>query len=257
MIWSKIGTNPPQKSVSPSLTHSVGMRTSPPSSVSDKLILIMNAPSHETLLRELHQSLDERWRPEDVAKKIRGLLDVTPTERCTLAKAVKVGRENLWSSMSADFHRPQDMSRQLAVAGQLFGAKVEFAPDDVQKIEEWIKQIEASIGKEFGHNDFKYDRLPKEERKKAGIEISRRQYNKRFRLAARLERKARKLAREQFKRSLTLASKNCLAAGSAGKIFPPILIRPVSSLITSLAATCGACLRTHRRSVPMTKSARC
>ena len=65
---------------------------------------------------------------------------------------------------------------------------------------------------EFGQNDFKHDRLPKSDRKKAGIDISRRQYNKRFRLAVRLEKKARKLRREQFKRALTLASKTRLAA---------------------------------------------
>src|SRR5690606_17201294 len=76
-----------------------------------------------------------------------------------------------------------------------------------------VKVAEQSIGKEYGCNDFKKDRLPKPDRKAAGINISRRQYNKRFRLAVRLEKKARTLAREQFKRSLTLASKNRLASG--------------------------------------------
>src|SRR5262249_23563515 len=66
---------------------------------------------------------------------------------------------------------------------------------------------------------FKQDRLPKPERKKAGIDISRRQYNKRFRLAVRLERKVLNLRREQFKRALTLASKNRLAANIAWEAF--------------------------------------
>ncbi|WP_144981366.1 hypothetical protein [Gimesia aquarii] len=104
------------------------------------------------------------------------------------------------------------MKRQLVVGKQIFGKKASFSPDDVTRIEAWIKEVELSIGKNFGCNDFKYDRLPKEERKKRGIDISRRQYNKRFRLAARLEQKMFRLAREQFKRSLTLASKTRLAA---------------------------------------------
>src|SRR6185436_9228798 len=112
-----------------------------------------------------------------------------------LGKAANAGRENFWSSMSSDFNRPKDMSRQLKVAQELFGKDIRFAPDDVAKIEEWLKCVEPSIGKQFGRNDFKHDRLPKPDRKKAGIDISRRQYNKRFRLAVRLEKKARTLAR--------------------------------------------------------------
>jgi len=169
-------------------------------------------PEHEAVLRELHRSLDERWRPEDVARTILPLLDLTLSERYTLKRAASAAQRNPWSSMTADFDRPKDMSRQLAVAEELFGRKYDFAPDDVRQINKWLAEVEESIGKRFGLNDFKYDRLPKEARKSAGIELSRRQYNKRFRLAARLERKARRLARERFKRSLALASKNRLAS---------------------------------------------
>jgi hypothetical protein len=172
----------------------------------------MTQSARESVLRELHRSLDERWRPEDVAQKILLLLDLAQIERETLETAAKAGRENFWFTMSRDFHRPCNLSRQLGVAQELFGGKVNFAPDDVRQIEEWIKGAEETIAKTFGQNDFKQDRLPKAERKKAGVDISRRQYNKRFRLAVRLEKKARKLSREQFKRSLTLASKNRLAA---------------------------------------------
>ncbi len=44
------------------------------------------------------------------------------------------------------------------------------------------------------------------------MDISKRQYNKRFRLAARMERKRLRVIREQVKRSLTLASKSRLAS---------------------------------------------
>jgi len=52
-----------------------------------------------------------------------------------------------------------------------------------------------------GHND-----------KSAGLEIPKRQYNKRFRLAARMERKRDRLAREVEKREITLIRKSRLAS---------------------------------------------
>jgi len=168
--------------------------------------------SVESTLRELFRSLDERWRPEDVAKRVASLLDLSVSEQRTLDIATRAGQGEIWFSMSTDFQRPVDMDRQLSVAEQLFESPVNFSPDDVMAIRQWIETAESTIGKRFGHSDFKYDRLPKAERLKAGIDISRRQYNKKFRFAARLERKVARLAREQFKRSLTLASNNRLAA---------------------------------------------
>lgn len=172
----------------------------------------MTQHDQETILHELYRSLDERWRPEDVAQKIVLLLLLTGSDCKKLEKAAKAGQANFWSSMSQDFQRPCNMSRQLKVAEELFGRSVNISPDDVTEIEKWIKEAEQAIGKTYGRNDFKQDRLPKSERKKAGIDISRRQYNKRFRFAVRLERKVLTLRREQFKRALTLASKNRLAA---------------------------------------------
>lgn len=163
-------------------------------------------------LRDLYRSLDERWRPEDIAQIVLDLLDLQGKDRQILEKAVHAGRKNFWFTMSRDFARPPDMSRQLAVAQELFGKPASFSPDDLEQIEQWLRDTEASIGKTFGRNDFKADRLPHTERKKLGIDISRRQYNKRFRLAVRMEQKMQRMAREQFKRSLTLASKNRLAS---------------------------------------------
>ena len=139
----------------------------------------------QQILRDLHRSLDERWSPEDVADKMSSLLDMTTSEkRGVLNKAVRAKRWKSWSSMSDDFKRPVDMTRQLKVASELFDHPVSFPADDLAKIETWIKTVEDSIGKRFGSNDFKHDRLSKQERHRLGIEISRRQYNKRFRLAA-------------------------------------------------------------------------
>src|SRR5688500_15474288 len=103
----------------------------------------MNENEHEAVLRELHRSLDERWRPEDVARTILPLLDLPINERYTLKRAATAAERNPWSSMVADFDRPTDMSRQLAVAEELFGRKYEFAPDDVRQINTWLAEVEA------------------------------------------------------------------------------------------------------------------
>ena len=163
----------------------------------------------ETTLHELYRSLDERWRPEDVAQKVADVLDLNSDEMSVLKPALRSGGQ---FTMSRDFQRPKDMTCSLSIAETLFGRKIVFAPDDVARIEKWVSEVERTIGKAFGRSDFKSDRLSKPARKQAGITISRRQYNKRFRLVARLEEKVHKLAKEQFKRALTLASKNRLAA---------------------------------------------
>jgi hypothetical protein len=54
--------------------------------------------------------------------------------------------------------------------------------------------------------------LNKDQREARGIDLSRRQYNKRFRLAARIEDKQRRRTREIARRALTLASKSRLAS---------------------------------------------
>jgi len=161
----------------------------------------------ETPLRQLFRSLDERWRPEDVAKIIEVLLELSQSEKRTISKASKHARNSPFSSMSSDFQRPVDLTNQLRIGKVLFGQPVAFRADDITKIKEWLDDAQASIGKTFGDNDFKHSRLPKSERLAKGIDISRRQYNKRFRLAVRMEKKLGRFIREKFKRAIAVASK--------------------------------------------------
>ncbi len=166
----------------------------------------------ESKLRELYRSLNERWSPEDVARKIEALLDLDSHEKKILRKASNARGKYFYSSMCTDFHRPVGMSNQLSTAQTLFGKPVSFRPDDLDKIKEWISEAESSIGKKFGENDFKRSRLPKSARLAIGVDISRRQYNKRFRLAVRMEKKLQRFAREKFKRAIAIASKSRLVA---------------------------------------------
>lgn len=114
--------------------------------------------------------------------------------------------------MSDDFARPSTMGSQLATARALFAVSAPLDPADMDSMESYLRQAGREIGKEYGASDFKRDRLPKAVRLARGIDISRRQYNKRFRLAARMEAKRVRVIREQLKRSLVLASKSRLAS---------------------------------------------
>ena len=120
----------------------------------------------ETILQELYQSLDQRWRPEETAEKIRVLLG-DGVDRNTAAQLKKVSRHSRpfgWSSMIADFARPVGMGRQLHRAQLLFGTAA--PPDDlhVVGIREYQEAISAQIAKGSGRSDFREDRLNREQR---------------------------------------------------------------------------------------------
>ncbi|MFC4637702.1 hypothetical protein [Deinococcus hohokamensis] len=170
------------------------------------------------LLKQLHTSLDRRMRPEDLLHPIEHLLGdlITEPERRRLVQARTLSNWANpfgWSSMTGDFQRPEGMARQLSVASTLFRAPL---PDphtvNDAHIGRYLQQAEEEIGKRVGESDFLRDRLNREARQQAGLELSKRQYNKRFRLAGRLERKRQKVERELEKRALTLISKSRLAS---------------------------------------------
>ncbi len=161
-------------------------------------------------LQSLLDTLDRRVRPEDVARMVRDALTLSPADRATLGKASSGA--GVWSSMSDDFKRPSTMGSQMAVARALFATPAQINPADMEAIDAYLRSVEAEIGKKPGASDFKKDRLPRKQRLALGIDISKRQYNKRFRLTCRMEAKRVRILKEQVKRSLTLASKSRLAS---------------------------------------------
>jgi hypothetical protein len=161
-------------------------------------------------LQALFDTLDRRERPEDVARLVDQAATLSAQERKVISKASS--HSNTWSSMATDFSRPSNMARQMSVARSLFAGRADADPSDMDAMENYLRQVDREIGKEFGCNDFKKDRLSRSQRSAKGMDISKRQYNKRFRLAARMERKRFRVIREQLKRSLTLASKSRLAS---------------------------------------------
>lgn len=171
-------------------------------------------------LRRLHASLDRRHRPEDVAQLVVGVMgsDLGLLERRRINKATKHALQNLygWSSMASDFARPIGMQRQLRTARQLFPALT--APGDLEADQpelmgDYVALAAQTIRKPLGKSHFLEDRLHRAARKAAGLgDMSKRRYNKLFRLVARMEAKRDRLSREWKKRALTQISKSRLAA---------------------------------------------
>ncbi|WP_405495780.1 hypothetical protein [Streptomyces sp. NBC_00096] len=186
----------------------------------------MPSPTVEDLLRELHATLTLRKRPEDVARLIQDLYEAQgadPDEAtgAALAKAAEHSLRNLWhgyTSMREDFAAPVGAQRQLARAATLFTDLPDLpdlpdgAGDDPDRIEAVIRRAGESMGRAYGQNDFGTDRLDRAERTAAGLgEVSKRQYNKRFRLLTRMEAKLARLIHEQRRREVTMTGKGALA----------------------------------------------
>jgi hypothetical protein len=166
--------------------------------------------SVDITLRDLFRTLDERKRPEDVAKMITKMDG--PSLSIKEALRLPSGTRS-FSLMSGDFQRSRaSVATQLKVAPILFASAAPDDPDDIEAVQRYIVQLSRQLVKKVGKNDYKHDRLNKEQRDKLGIDLSRRQYNKRFRILARMEDKLIRRAREISKRAITLASKSRLAS---------------------------------------------
>ena len=171
-------------------------------------------------LRALYESLSARRRPEDVAETIRealgDALDASERRVLELSAGGSLKRRLFgYTSMLEEFARPVGMDRQVARARGLFQTAYPLNEDlcsNPAAVEEFIRTVGAEIGKEPGASDFKHDRLSRPERDEAGIELSRRGYNKRFRLLARMEAKLRRLVREMRKREFQMIGKSGLAS---------------------------------------------
>lgn len=179
-------------------------------------------------LAELHASLDRRLRPEDVAEyiaaglsselpeKVRGLLPLPGTLKSPCPCGC--GGDYLVSSyslMATDFRKPDAISVNLDKAMGDLIAGVDLAlvdGTDPSSIRALLDHANAAIGKTPGATSTRDDRLTADQRKAAGIEVSRRKYNRAFRAIAKLERKLDRLEREWSKRQTTQFAKSLFAS---------------------------------------------
>ncbi len=169
-------------------------------------------------IKELYRTLNQRKRPEDVAQMIAELLgdDLNPREKRTLAKAAKGSLKNMfwgYTSMMQEFAAAVGAEKQIRKTIEIFNLKIEgnIDYDNALEIEKFIKEVSPMIFKDFGNNNFLSDRLNKYERKAKGMDMSKRSYNKKWRLLKRLEKKLLKFRREVQKVEFTKIGKHGLA----------------------------------------------
>ena len=177
-------------------------------------------------LTPLYATLSKRYRPEDVADCILQTEPaLTSTERALLERAAHGALRRSahgYSSMLATFARPVGACRLADKAAELFAplrALTDAECDDPESVEAFIRELSPRIGKTVGASSFRNDRLSHAERDENGIDLSRRQYNKRFRLLTRLEDKLVTLARETRKYRFTRVGKSGLATDLSYKTF--------------------------------------
>ncbi len=154
-------------------------------------------------LKELYRSLSQRKRPEDIAEIILRVLgeELSLYESKILEKAAKGSLKRklfAYTSMMEEFSKAVGSEKQIRKAIEIFKLKniVEIDYNNVSDIKEFINEVSPLINKDVGENNFLADRLNKSERKKIGLDISKRNYNKKWRLLKRLESKLLKFERE-------------------------------------------------------------
>lgn len=170
-------------------------------------------------LEELHATLDARARPEEVADLILSVIGdrLTRPERNLLGRAARHSwwRRGSYSSMTADFSRPVGADRQVATLARLFAQDADDLTDAVLDPVE-LRRIAAGAGELIGwapdQANFRTDRLSRTQRSAAGVDLPKRQYNRRWRFLVRLSAKIDRLDTELRKRDLMLVGRSGLAA---------------------------------------------
>lgn len=177
-------------------------------------------------LQPLYDTLRQRRRPEDVADMLLPLLQdrLTPLQTLTLRKAATHAlRHSEWqySAMASTFRQPVGAARQLQKTAELFqqvppaGLRAEVPAE----VEAFLQAINPLLGKQVGHHNYRADRLDRAARVAAGIDLSKRQYNKRFRAVRHLEEKLQTMLVEQRKAHFEQVAKHGLAHELSYEVF--------------------------------------
>lgn len=157
-------------------------------------------------IEQLYRTLDERRRPEDIAEIIVELMKnkLTNDESEILEKAAQGSLNRSfyhYTSMLEFFGVAIGAGKQINKAIEIFriGAQENVSYNQTEEIEKFITEISPLIYKSVGENNFKTDRLNKTQRKEKGLDISKRNYNKKWRLLKRIEERLQKHIQETKK----------------------------------------------------------
>lgn len=142
--------------------------------------------------------------------------DLDTTARRLLDKAARGSLSRRifgYTSMAQEFARVVGAEQQINKVIELFqlDRPNNLDPDYMPDIERFIAEVAPVINKQVGGNNFVTDRLNKSEREVLGIDLSKRAYNKKWRLLKRLENKLLKMQRETKKREFQMIAKHGLA----------------------------------------------
>ncbi len=170
--------------------------------------------------QDLFDAVQRRPRPEDVAELVMKVLgnDLHPSERKILEPAARGSlHRSAWgySSMAADFFRPVGAKKQVEKAAEIFKV-TDYVPSpaacmDPAVVQNFLTQIQDQIVRKMGDTNFLKDRKNREERRKAGLQMNHRAYNKRWRMLKRMENKIQRMIRNAFKYDMSRMSKSALA----------------------------------------------
>lgn len=167
------------------------------------------------LVDQLHRSIDSRLTPEQVCAIILQTLDgrLTFTERRLLKRAV-AARPSLFTSMSEDFDRPVPADHKVGKVVELLG--LDLSAETVARLagDPWLLLGELrTIGMLNGWTpgtDFRL-RSNRETRTAAGLDLSKRRYNRLMRQLARTHERAQRLQQQILLRQLSLVARSGLA----------------------------------------------
>jgi len=177
-------------------------------------------------LLPLYETLRQRRRPEDIAELLVSLLQdrLTPKQLATLRKAASHSvRQSVWqyTSLLQTFRTPVGATQQVQQAADLFGVPLPPAQryDSPEEVEAFLRQLNPLIGKQYQAHNYRTDRLDRAARTAAGVDLSKRRYNKLFRSVRHLEEKLLKLLGEWRKLELEQVAKHGFAHDLAYEAF--------------------------------------
>ncbi len=166
-------------------------------------------------LKKLYETLKLRKRPEDIAQMVKEVLeaDLSYSELKIIDKAAKNSlKRNFfnYTSMAQEFSKVVGAEKRIKKIIEIFELEEieNINPNHIPDIKNFIATVSPLIYKKVGGNNFLSDRLNKDQRKEIGLDISKRRYNKKWRLLKKLENKLIKYQRELRKKEFQLISKH-------------------------------------------------
>lgn len=162
-------------------------------------------------LESLHSGLSGRPRPEDVLAGLRTLYPTAPSWRQRLLSGIS--RTSTYSYLPTDFEPTSSATGTAVILAELLGVDMPAgAGSDPEATRVLLSTAQDLVGFRDGARNFKADRDNRDARKSKGLDMSRRRYDKLFRLVARLEGHLLKQAEQQALLDLNRFAKTSFAA---------------------------------------------